>query len=506
MNKFICLFVFTTGLLAPATSFSNEITWREKTLNDLQKIRSTLEANHPAFKTSQESPEKEFLEWFESGFRVAKQRAEKVDSLFGYYFTLRAYGVGFRDEHLAVQVASYDRFKKQMKFRWPGFAVQMSEKNQVRISSVSPRVQKQVPPVGAILLSCDERGFDTILNENVYPFYGDRRILKNRVTFVPRIFVDSANPFIQLPKTCRFETDGKAKSYSIKWTSISFEDLWPKIDVSYGLKLPSTLAKTLEGDVHWVSLPTFAPDSKTEPNLRKIISDAKTHRAHKLLVIDLRGNGGGSSTWGMDVLKGYFGEEYIDEIQNRSRRTSQETFEYRVSKENLKYFEDLLGNPSKNISKTDPFFVHVASEMRSALNVGKEVVPVKLSDLDVLKSHDNKMQFSGKVFVLTDMYCASACLSVLDAIRIIPGVVHIGQETSADAVFMQSTAPTALSDLMIQFTFPVLRIRNRTRGNNAPIVPQIVFDGDISNSALIEQWMRGPRAGFRRCRSWPSVT
>ena len=494
MNKFIFPFIFMAGCIAPTTSVSFEIKWREKTLIDLQKIRSTLEANHPAFKVLQESPEKDFLEWFESGYKVAKGRAEKVDSLFGYYFTLRAYGIGFRDEHLAVQVASLDRFKEQMKFRWPGFAVHLSGKNQIRITSIDPLAQKQVPPVGAKLLSCDGRGSDTILNENVYPFYGDKRILKNRATFTPRIFVDSANPFIQLPKTCMFKTAGKAKSYSIRWTSISFEDLWPKIDVSYGPKLPPTLAKTIDGDVHWVSLPTFAPESKTELSLRKIISDAKSHRNHRTLVIDLRGNGGGSSTWGMDVLKGYFGEEFIDKIQNQSQKASKETFEYRVSKENLNYFEDLLGNTHKNVSKTDSFFVRVASEMRSALNVGKEIVSIKLSEklsgLDVQESHGNKIRFSGKVFVLTDMYCASACLSVLDTIRMIPGAVHIGQETSADAVFMQSTFPTALSDPMVQFSFPVLRIRNRSRKNNASVVPQVVFDGDISKSPLIEQWVR----------------
>ncbi len=493
MNKFLensVRIVWALIFLVPSTSFSKEITWREKTVNDLQKIRSTLEANHPAFKTLQESPEKDFLEWFESGFRVAKRRAEQVDSLFGYYFTLRAYALGFRDEHLVVQVASFDRFKEQMKFRWPGFAVQQSDKNQIRISSVNPLVQNQVPSVGAILVSCDGREPETILNENVYTFYGNKRILKNRATFVPRIFVDSANPFIQLPKICIFQKDGKAKSYAIKWTSISFEDLWPKIDVSYNAKLQSTAAKILDGDIHWVSLPTFSPDSMGEQNLGNIISEAKTHRNHKSLVIDLRGNGGGSSTWGMDVLKGYFGEEYIDEIQNQSRKISQETFEYRVSKDNLKYFEDLLGNASKNILKTDNFFVRVASEMRKALNEDKEVISVKLAELDVQKSHGNKIQFSGKIFVLTDMYCASACLSVLDAIKLIPGVVHAGQETSADAVFMQSTVPTALSDPMIQFSFPVLRIRNRSRGNNSPVVPQILFDGDISNSTLIEQWMK----------------
>jgi hypothetical protein len=490
VSPFIFLFVLSPSFLFSSISFSQDSPWREKTLNDLQKIRSTLEANHPAFKISQESPEKDFLEWFESGFKIAKRRAEKVDSLFGYYFTLRAYGIGFKDEHLVVQVASFDRFKEQMKFRWPGFAVQLSEKNQIRISSINPLVANQVPPVGAVLLSCDGRESEAILNENVYPFYGDKRILKNRATFVPRIFVDSGNPFIQLPKACLFQKEGNTQSYPIKWTSISFEELWPKIDVSYDFKMQSTAAKTLDGDIHWVSLPTFAPNPKGEQNLRNIISEAKKNRKHKSLVVDLRGNGGGSSTWGMDVLKGYFGEEYIDEIQNQSQKTSQETYEYRVSKENLKYFEDLLGNATKNISKTDTFFIRVASEMRTALNVGKEVISIKLSDLDVQKSQGNKIQFLGKVFVLTDMYCASACLSVLDTIRLIPGAVHVGQETSADAVFMQSTFPTALSDPMIRFSFPVLRIRNRTRGNNSPVVPEVLFDGDMSNSTQIEQWIR----------------
>lgn len=320
MSKFIFLFIFVCGFFVPNASFSKESTWRAKTLSDLQKIRSTLESNHPAFKTSQESPEKDFLKWFEDGFKTAKQRAEQIDSFFGYYFTLRAYGIGFKDEHLVVQVASIDRFKEQMKFKWPGFAVQLSENNKIRVSTVNPILENQVPPVGAVLLSCDGRDSETIMEENVYTFYGDKLILKNRATFVPRIFVDSANPFIQLPKKCVFEKGGKIQSYPIKWTLISFDDLWPKINVNYNIKLQSIEARTLDGDVHWVSLPTFAPDPKGEQNLRRIISEAVKHRNHKSLVIDLRGNGGGSSTWGNDVLKGYFGEKYIDEVQNRSQK------------------------------------------------------------------------------------------------------------------------------------------------------------------------------------------
>src|SRR5690606_19351104 len=47
----------------------------------------------------------------------------------------------------------------------------------------------------------------------------------------------------------------------------------------------------------------------------------------------------------------------------------------------------------------------------------------------------------GRVYVLTDYGCASACLDAVDLFTAL-GAVHVGQETSADTVYMDTRDET----------------------------------------------------------------
>ncbi len=55
--------------------------------------------------------------------------------------------------------------------------------------------------------------------------------------------------------------------------------------------------------------------------------------------------------------------------------------------------------------------------------------------------------FTGKLIVVTDAYCVSACLDFIDLVKSVPGALHVGETTSADTVYLdvaQTKLPSGL--------------------------------------------------------------
>jgi hypothetical protein len=100
----------------------------------------------------------------------------------------------------------------------------------------------------------------------------------------------------------------------------------------------------------------------------------------------------------------------------------------------------------------------------------------------------------GRVFLLTDGRCASACLDFADSALAMPGVTHVGLPTSADSVYMEVRSqllPSGAAKLGV----PIKVYRNRPRGHNVPYVPKHRYDGDLGDTAALEAWMLGLARG-----------
>jgi hypothetical protein len=94
----------------------------------------------------------------------------------------------------------------------------------------------------------------------------------------------------------------------------------------------------------------------------------------------------------------------------------------------------------------------------------------------------------GPVYVLTDPVCASACLDAVDLWTAL-GAIQIGRETSADTVYMD-VRPAALPSGLASLVIPMKVWRGRLRGNNEPHRPAHLFEGDITDSAALQAWVR----------------
>jgi hypothetical protein len=92
-----------------------------------------------------------------------------------------------------------------------------------------------------------------------------------------------------------------------------------------------------------------------------------------------------------------------------------------------------------------------------------------------------------RVFVLTDWGCGSACLDAVDLWTAL-GAIHVGQETSADSLYMD-IRQVALPSGFAQAVTPMKVYRGRKRGSNVPAKPVHAYTGDMRNTDQIERWI-----------------
>jgi hypothetical protein len=469
---------------APVTKNS----WAKETKNDLEFIRDKLHGLHPAFVVKPDVPEVQFLSWYEKGSQIALKQAASVTDFPGYYFTLKAYTVGFEDEHLSLGLSSLQSMEKRLPSRWPGFTVAADQDHQLKVvrhDSPNGTESSYLPEPGATLLDCDGEEAQVLLRKNIFPYYGSEKLEKNWKSYAPRLLVDQGNPHVPLPKKCRFKEAQGARMYEMQFQPIEFKTLWTYLNPSQNTDVE---LRHVKADWSWLTLPTFSPTEPQAEKLLALLSELPKHRTSHM-VIDLRGNRGGSSSWGTEILQALFSKEYIALIRWKSATGTNETYEYRVSQEGSRYFQNLLGNKNKNISVINPFFTYVASALQVGLQKDLSTVVVPMTKVADKPKQTPKNPVKHPVIVITDEHCFSACLNFIDLLKLIPNTTHVGRVTSADAVYMQDLDEIPLQGGDLALTIPILRVHNRRRGHNEPHTPDVPFSGDISDTGPLQEFV-----------------
>jgi hypothetical protein len=210
--------------------------------------------------------------------------------------------------------------------------------------------------------------------------------------------------------------------------------------------------------------------------------------AWDLLVLDLRGNSGGSSVWGDEIASAIFGAAWAR--QARAWLNDGVYTEWRVSKDNVeavrgqvKQLETRHGADSPQAAGARAF----ADSMAAALARGDLLYSPGRAARQGL-TRPTAPPLPGKVVVVTTASCFSACLDFLDVMRLHPAVVQVGQPTGVDTDYMENWGwplPSGLS----QIGYPMKVYRNRRRANNEGYAPQVRRD-DLADTNALAEWIR----------------
>ena len=147
------------------------------------------------------------------------------------------------------------------------------------------------------------------------------------------------NPWSKQYETAEFSIDGKRVTYPLSYQSIALLD-WERTHfgslLDWFLEEPKLSVREFAKNKYWLSLPYFSPASNSKKELKRdfesFFEQLDQIRKPRLIVIDLRNNMGGYSTWAEQTLEHLFGKSYVDRKLDAYRKSAYEN--WRVSEDN----------------------------------------------------------------------------------------------------------------------------------------------------------------------------
>lgn len=460
--------------------------WARLARRDLQAIHDTLLANHPG---PVDTVNTGFADWLERGLHRASRMADSAAGPADALTALRYYVAGFADGHTTVSF-----WWEPSYLRWPGFVAALTGDRFV-VREPADSWSAALPPEGAELLACDGTPVAELVRDSVLPYRDiDVDLEAYLARSAPYLFVHDGSRWLPRPDSCRVRTGDGDRTYHLAWGWARGADIQERIAAARQVAGGDSIGVTepTPGEF-WVRLPTFYPTGAAEARMKEVIERMPTLRDARRVVFDVRGNGGGTSQWGEDLVEGLYGAGL--KRWSECRRGADGFALWRVSPGNLSYLESFAPVLEERFGTgSDVFrsFSRLVGDMAAALEDGHALV--RQPDPDADEEPDCPTARppipAATVVLLTDGACASACLDFADVLLAMPGVIHAGRQTAADAVYMDVRSVSLPSGLG-GFSIAQKVYRGRVRGHNQPYTPSHRFHGDISDTAALQAWIRG---------------
>lgn len=455
--------------------------WRTMTKRDVEAAVALINDNHPG--ALPEIGDDAFREALAQARALALSRAETVAGYEGYVATVEGLMRSLGDKHIwAKPLAS---------IAYPDWAGLITSKQGNKWVVTDEDAAPNDSLLGAQLISCDGRAVDDLAREQLSGFKAVWSVEAQQIDAAPWLFVSERNPFASRPTRCQFTQNGKMREQALAWRNTKIEDLLPRLRKATGGGAAGYGVRQV-GDGYWVALEGL---SDRAPAVVTAVRDqAEAMRNAKFVVLDLRGNGGGSSAYSSEIAMSLFGKPYVDEVLNSAGGGEDQACSYvwRATADNirqLKSYPAMLG-PSvgaeqqailqKAIAEAD-----AALASHRALSGPSDCRKRALAARRTAAASQVKPQVRARVFVLTDHRCFSSCLIATHDFRML-GAAHVGETTDANTSYAEVRAAVLPSGLAAASTLMAVTSGPPQVG---PFVPAVKFDGNIADTAALERWI-----------------
>jgi hypothetical protein len=444
---------------------------------DLSAARELIAANHPAAVLGTDDPE--FQSSLHAGYSSALELAAQVRSYQGYRAVLQRFAAGFRDRHIT------SRAQLEGPQRWPGLMVTFSDDWRVTTS-----VDEGGPKPGYRLLGCDGVAALELAAVRLRPTVSNWDVAAQRKRDSWRLLVDEGDPFVSLPKRCTFEaTSGQRVDHELNWRTIPANELTAQMRIAVGRPDPSVSLSAF-ADGWWLRLGTLVDDAR--PVVEDVARRSAELRGSRFIVVDLRGNGGGSSIYSQRIAETLYGMEHTASVLTRiAAGPNRET--WRASLGNLQTIEQYVQRFSRQLGAEDPL-VHELKQIQSAvsraLHDGQSLATVTREDVKSTagrtKTRTVRKTAPPFVVLFTDRFCFSSCLMAAQLFREL-GALHVGEETDQNTHYTEVrpiTLPSGLS------TFATLQAIDTAYARTiGPFTPSIAYSGRTDDDAAVKAWV-----------------
>jgi hypothetical protein len=319
-----------------------------------------------------------------------------------------------------------------------------------------------------------------------------------RVMFASKLFIDDGVGFRKNPAECVFrDQSAKEITLSIKWQVSG--DLGGEWDAGRNSNSESFYIEPVEQSLLWVraSSFTFTTETASLAKLRGVITSLADMKltADKTVVFDVRGNGGGSSLYGQQLLEAAVGKDnywalWVNHaLQDNNANQVSKGVLWRASQDNL----DQIRKAVFRVHADDavvPFLKTLAAAMEQDIKQKKLFTPqpqLKLKGMPESVSEVKEIKPLPRVVAITDHFCASACLDFVMAASALPNFLQLGEQTYADTAYNEPShfpEPIELPSKLGWFYYP-----SKIAGQRGPFTPTIKFDGDMNDTNALKNWV-----------------
>lgn len=456
--------------------------WAATFRDDLQTARRIILESHPG---PVDTLNPGFGEWLHSGFEQQMALADSIDTADEYVYAMLKFVGGFRDGHLGIRF-DVDRAPAL----WPGFFT--TWRNGEVVVHTTDRTLAPELAEGDRLKSCDGLTGTQLVTQRVFDFQFDPALPANWVPAAARAFVDLGNPFVSVPQQCVFVREDREISLDLEWHEISWGERRDGYAAARGRTRPEVGLDMPESGVYWLQASTFGPNEAQVVTYKDAFSQLRAVRSDaNLVVLDLRGNDGGSSMWG---------ELFAESLWDKSPDEEDASYvEWRISEGNVAYWKTVPSMIREQVGDSHSAYLwtkHVLRNLEASLKDGKALwreTPVEGEEdsNQASTAPDEGLEtpaYEGPVVVLTDTTCGSACLDTMSLLTRVPTVVHVGDVTAADTQYMESRA-AALPSGLATMVIPIKVYRGRVRPDGGYFTPDIRFEGLHWTDEALRAWV-----------------
>lgn len=456
---------------------------------DLQAAHDALAANHPAAVVPGAAGDG-FRAWIDAGLQDAQGRAGRVNSGDSHAYLLRYYANGFRDSNIAIR-PTYEGLGPYFAIGWPGLTTAWRNGEYV-VSYVKPGV-RNLPPVGAALVSCGDKSAADLAADRLDRWEGDLTTEAGKVRTAPYLLWNRNNPFAGgVPSLCTFKVGRRDREFQMQPQPVDAASLEAAYRATVYMPPANPLSvETVDGRP-WIHVHSFADSAGWDAFNAAIEAQAPAIRAAQGVVIDLRGANGAATN---ATARGYG-------LANRiwtpeftvSRQPEAGSITYRATPGNRQWYAEALGR-----MQADPRFVQesgavieqtqaLIAAFDSAIAAGQQTftMPGRPSVQDTGAANP----VAGKVVVLVDGGCSGGCLDTLDLLTRLPNVRLAGSTTAEDSIFIEPTVMRLPSNYA-ELSYGHKAWTTRTRGNDAPYVPAqgLAYTGNPTDETAVRAWV-----------------
>ena len=483
-----------TGLLILAAFWYIYASAQQRTARHLDFIHNAIDAMHPAIL---ETDATAFHDWHINGYQKARELLPLVHTTADETALLRLYTAGYRDPHLNGYLDKKPYSKLDAKEDlWAGWLLKVSNSG---YEVIYRKNGDAYPPVHAMLTSCDGQPIDELLHKHYAPYFDIRwQILAARDKAAKAFTQDRLfTGILTRPElvSCDFLVDNTTKTYRVIWSPISQNE---SDVIAIKSNTPYTFPSITEVAQNklWIRASDFALHTpEAAQHQKNLLAKLESIKDKEWVVLDMRGNDGGNSFHGFQILS-----RILDDKDKRylsikhERKSPNANAQFRASWPLYWYWsyrlEKLRETQGEN-TQEDKNINHLLTKLKVALDTGETHFNQVDAPPGIIESPDEIPQWKSniKLVLITDKVCVSACLDLVDAIKLIPNTLHVGEPTDADTVYTEiARMQSKYLEETYNFMVPVKKWNKRLREDNQPYIPDVIYEGDMNDDKALEQW------------------